>query len=179
MDFNPGPKYIRIIILTIQMNYIKYLFTFVTFFTFVIEATGSNNNHQLNEQLLELSQNKYVTAEQVKELIAQGANVNTVDKMGRTPLLIACANGCDTIFEELLATVGINVNIANEGGYTPLHAACILNNVNMVRALLTVTHIDVNMVDKFGRTPIHLTEDSRITAMINNHIEESHSHIEY
>jgi ankyrin repeat protein len=64
----------------------------------------------------------------VEELIEEGANINMPDKLGNTPLIIACcfANDLD-IIKELLQK-NANPNIANKGSFVPLEIAMLSKN---------------------------------------------------
>ena len=60
--------------------------------------------------------------EAVKQHLADGANVNTKDKYGWTPLHYSAGFGRKEIVE-LLITAGADVNAKNEWGGTPLDEA--------------------------------------------------------
>ncbi len=68
-------------------------------------------------------------------LIRKGANVNSRDKNGITPLLLATKNR-NTDIAEILLRVGADVNMANNSGETPLIMAVHLRDLPMVRLLL-------------------------------------------
>lgn len=130
---------------------------------------------------------------QVRELISDGVDVNTVDNkktpldwvIERDPVNINIARvlikaGADiniankqffSAFErgdikkvrELIA-VGVNVdNIVDENGYAPLNRAAFRNNINMVKTLIN-KGADVNITDENRYTPL-------ICATINNCME--------
>jgi ankyrin repeat protein/beta-lactamase regulating signal transducer with metallopeptidase domain len=100
--------------------------------------------------------------EQVKTLIARGANVNTVDKDDLTPLYWAALKGHRDVVEFLLRK-GANVNCVEQGDlFTPLHGAACNAHLDMVEFL----------VDKGGYTPlIHViwNKDKAMTAFLVTH----------
>jgi ankyrin repeat protein len=62
--------------------------------------------------------------EMARMLIARGANVNSTDKMGMTPLLWAAAMDFgDTAMSALLVKSGARRDVKNKDGLTPLELA--------------------------------------------------------
>lgn len=109
----------------------------------------------LEYELLEASQ--YGDLEYVNALISQGADVNTSDEDGDTPLHLACDYGHVEIVKALIKT-GADVN-AKEwgGGSTPLHCAVRAKSLEIVEVLLE-SGADVNAIEWIGEgcTPLHL-----------------------
>jgi ankyrin repeat protein len=64
-----------------------------------------------------------------------GANVNTRDQDGYTPLHLASSDGNVNVVRVLL-DAGAIVDATNIDGYTPLHYASSDGHVNMARVLL-------------------------------------------
>lgn len=92
----------------------------------------------------------------VDYLLAQGINVNTVDKYGRSLLY----NAFDSIdITRLLLTKGADVNKAGDDGTTPLIALPQRYEWNKTREevlrLLLQYGANVNMVDNEGKTVLH------------------------
>lgn len=92
--------------------------------------------------------------EKVKSLIADGADINAVDRQGWTPLYTAIQRQQKEIAEYLVAK-GADVTIADRGGMTPLHAAAFKGDIELV-GLLIEKGADVNGKDRNGGTPLHL-----------------------
>lgn len=89
----------------------------------------------------------------VKQLIANGAAVNSVNRYGVTALSLAAENGNAAIVEALLAA-GANPNAARPGGETPLMSASRAGSLPAVRALLNAG-ADVHAADtQFGQTAL-------------------------
>jgi hypothetical protein len=106
---------------------------------------------KLDEKLLEAA--KIGNAYKVIELLREGANVNTRDEHGFTPLHYA-AFSRDADVARLLLEHGADANAKGEGGVTPLHHAAIIGNADVARLLLD-HGADVNARDKRGSTPLH------------------------
>ena len=77
---------------------------------------------------------RYSSMPQAEDLIKMGANVNSKDKYGRTPLHRAACFGDSTI--ELLIKYGANIDSQTNTGVTPLMEACLTGNLKAVKILL-------------------------------------------
>jgi ankyrin repeat protein len=74
--------------------------------------------------------------EMAEMLIARGASVNVVDKMGMTPLLWAAnVDFGDAAMIELLLKSGARADVRNKDGLTPLELARKLGHANLIPAL--------------------------------------------
>lgn len=76
-------------------------------------------------------------------------DINARDKLGRTALHHAAANGHVDIAKVLLAN-GADVNARSNGNETPLIRACMYREIGMVDLLLKVPGIDVSLTDYVG-----------------------------
>ena len=105
----------------------------------------------LDKQLLDAAANG--NSEQVERLISLGADVNTVDGRGYTPLHLAAVTGHTDILN-LLIGEGADVNAKDDSGQTPLHLAASNGHTNIVK-LLIGAKADVNAQDRLNKTPLH------------------------
>lgn len=85
-------------------------------------------------------------------LIDYGANVNTMNKFGNTPLHQAAANGQEET-AKLLLDYEAKIDLRNKAKDTPLHVACKKNNSKLVKLLLC-GNADVEAKDAQGETPL-------------------------
>jgi hypothetical protein len=101
-------------------------------------------------------------AQRVKELIAQGADVNTKRRSGWTSLMIASRRGHTETVNALLAA-GADVNTKEPTGRTSLMMASRKGHTEIVKALLAAG-ADANIKDKHGYTCLKM-------AAISGHID--------
>ncbi|CAG2235597.1 unnamed protein product [Mytilus edulis] len=93
-------------------------------------------------------------AEQLKELLENGASVRTTDKTGKNALHY-CADNLETqCAEMLLMREESLIHVQDEQGFTPLHMAVIGGNVPLLK-LLVRKGADVDILDADGHTPSH------------------------
>ncbi|KAG2500831.1 hypothetical protein HYH03_001593 [Edaphochlamys debaryana] len=101
--------------------------------------------------------------EQVRALLAAGADVNYIDKgTDQTPLLVAAWEGHTAVVQALLEA-GAWVEATCGCGWRPLHHAAIQGHVPVMQALLAAG-ADVDAQDNNRRTPL-------ILAARNGHLE--------
>jgi ankyrin repeat protein len=93
--------------------------------------------------------------EQVRRLLAEGAEVNLPDPLD-TPLHAAAAAGRLEV-TELLIAAGANIEIHGFLG-TPLHNAAVGGRLEVVE-LLIAKGADVDAVNAYGSTPLHLAAE--------------------
>lgn len=92
--------------------------------------------------------------DKVKSLVAQGADVNAVDLIGRTPFHSAAFYNRGDV-AELLLSKSAKVNSPDVYGLTPLHAAVLAGSKPLVELLIR-EGADVNAATAAGITPLHL-----------------------
>jgi uncharacterized protein len=73
--------------------------------------------------------------ERVRQLLEEGAQVNSRDRNGDSPLNMAAARG-NVALVELLLVAKADVQLANLAGVTPLMAGAFSGNADIVRGLL-------------------------------------------
>ncbi|MEI6559689.1 MAG: ankyrin repeat domain-containing protein [Rhodospirillaceae bacterium] len=91
--------------------------------------------------------------DEVKRLIAKGADVNAISKGGGT-LLHWAADGGHVEIAMFLIAKGADVNAGNKVSGTPLHCAAASGHITVAKFLVT-NGADVNAVNHFGSTPLH------------------------
>lgn len=91
--------------------------------------------------------------EQVRKLLAQGADVNAKDKNGQTPLHSAAWYGRKDVVAVLLAQ-GANINETDGSGQTPLHLAATFGGKPLSEFILA-QGAQIDARDKAGNTPLH------------------------
>ena len=90
----------------------------------------------------------------VRELVAEGCDVNQPDPHGWRPLHRAAVNNRGRAIGVLLEA-GSQIEARGNAGWTPLHLACVSCSPNAVAALVA-GGADVNSVARNGDTPLHL-----------------------
>ncbi|MDA7625073.1 ankyrin repeat domain-containing protein, partial [bacterium] len=95
----------------------------------------------------------------VEEHLAAGADVNSKDWHGYTPLHIAAARNSPIEIAELLIANGADVNAKDNYGETPLHSA-VSEGHKEIAKLLVAAGADVNVKGGWGGdTPLDLAEE--------------------
>ncbi|KAJ0132111.1 hypothetical protein HZ326_24798 [Fusarium oxysporum f. sp. albedinis] len=79
-------------------------------------------------------------------------SANESSSLGRSPLGVACANGCIDVVDVLLKK-GADLTVTNRNGWTPLHAASYNRHEHVVDLLLD-RGCSADLRDKEGRTPL-------------------------
>jgi ankyrin repeat protein len=86
-------------------------------------------------------------------LASNGAEPDSKDNFGRTPLSWAAQKGNEAVVKLLLATNRVAVDSKNHYNSTPLSIATRMGHKDVVMFLLT-KNPDLNSKDNFGRTPL-------------------------
>lgn len=86
----------------------------------------------------------------IRSLVSSGADVNSIDRAGRTPLMVAD----DPKIIRLLLTLGANVNFTDKRGFTPLMSAIKLRLAPQALKSILRASPNVNSVDLTGWTPL-------------------------
>lgn len=131
-------------------------------------------NEQLNKQLLEAIEDVDVAS--VKDLLEKGADVNTTDTYGRTPLRIAVDEDekATEIVKALLEKGAKPDKVRDTNMTTPLQIAAEIGNVEIVKALLDAD-ADVYVRNNHDKTPLELAEyegHKEIVEIIKAHMEQ-------
>lgn len=90
-------------------------------------------------------------------LLQLGADPNSTDVEGSTPLMIACnwatQENCLAL-AKLLVRAGANLALQNGQGLSALHVAAALSKTDVARMLLSATPDTLNLIDKYGKTAL-------------------------
>ena len=98
----------------------------------------------------------WCSTETVQNIICHGAQVNTVNNTGETPLLIACTMAHEQLVTFLLKSKA-DPNITNSEGHACLHSAVDVDCSRETLLELVDCGADVNAKDKRGRTGLLLS----------------------
>lgn len=102
-------------------------------------------------QLMQAAQSNDL--KKMEDLIKQGANVNSADDKGRTPLMYAAEAGSQQAVERLVKNHHANVNAKDENDQTALMKSAIMGKNDGVKFLLD-NKAKIDEYDRFGRTAL-------------------------
>ncbi|XP_048246396.1 ankyrin repeat domain-containing protein 17-like [Haliotis rufescens] len=104
------------------------------------------------------------------------ADINSRNKDGLTPVMIAACQGQKKVFD-LLCGKGCDLNLTDHKDRTILHAACYGDNVHIVEHLLLHEIVDINSRDENGHTPVIVAaqegESKVFNLLVNKHCDLS------
>lgn len=109
----------------------------------------------------------YEGPDAVRDVLAQGDNVNRRNTYGRTPL----HDAEEAEIAQVLIEHGADVNARDPNGRTPLHEA---KYYELAEVLLR-NGADANAKDHFGRTPLHMVENMAIAMLLFGHGANVHA----
>lgn len=115
-------------------------------------ATAPDTNSSANENLISAAKMNDLIEARIQ--INKGADVNSEDEYGITPLIAAAFYG-HLEMAELLLNNGADVNAHKSSDYPPLAAAILQDRESVVKLLLS-SGANVNIRLGNGRTPLHL-----------------------
>ena len=127
------------------MNKRLFLISIVLISAFFINSStfSAQNQPDINQSLLLAIAEQPVDV--IKDLLSGGANVNTTNELGWTPLHAAVRFGRGDVIPVLIE-YGANINSQDPSGNTPLHLAIEGGNSNTVDLLLE-NGADVNIAN--------------------------------
>lgn len=106
----------------------------------------------------------------IKLLIEQGADPNSADKNGETPLFYAIRNCCGLEIIEYLASKGAKLDVVNTNGLNLLNMIT-RDNVEIAKFLVE-NGADVNNKDNIGTTPLMSAAQNDLTNIVKYLIEQ-------
>ena len=129
---------------------------------FNIHLTDDNGTPPL---LLALKKGYTIVA---KILLTAGADVNEKDRLGLTPLMLAC--GKPTVgyreIAEMLIKKGAYINVRDALGYTPLLLALSGGTIDIAEQLIN-KGADISARTRKGETPLSLAKQAQCTEIID------------
>ena len=128
------------------------------------DTGGYLRNKLRNDDGLLLHAAKHGKLENVRELIAKGANVNVKDNEGKTPLVRAVTNQHKAVVKALLE-LKANVDQGDRAGVTPLMFASKMGSVEIVQLLLD-GGANVNKTDNDLQTALMKTLNVHVASRL-------------
>lgn len=95
---------------------------------------------------------KFNDASEVKSLLKQGVNPNTLDANGNPMLFLAVKDKSNAVIDVLLADKRTDVDLSTKSGETPLMIASIQGDLPLVKTLVLQKNA---LVDHIGWKPLH------------------------
>ena len=89
----------------------------------------------------------------VLDILLRVSDPDVRDWIGRTPLIIAAANGSVRLVERLLKTKA-RVGAKDDDGQIAMHHACDQGHTSVVEILIKNKKMDLRAQDKWSRTPV-------------------------
>ena len=115
-------------------------------------------NPKADRALLDAAENGNIEA--ARQAIADGADVDTLDKRGRAPIQNALhSNNIEAV--KLLIDNGANLNAKAPNSWTPLYEAVLIGHMETVK-LLIENGANVNAKDQMGGTPLDQVQNEEI-----------------
>ena len=148
----PGQQYCLHFILTAMLAAGMFALSYSQQTSVLIDTSEYQPSPEgINTNLMIAASNGYTT--EIHRLIKLGAELNSFDINGITPLMFAVANMKYNTVTALL-TYGPDTDIFSNYDETPLHLAAKTNQIEIAEALIR-KEADINIKDNFGATPLH------------------------
>ncbi|KAH8817177.1 ankyrin repeat-containing domain protein [Xylogone sp. PMI_703] len=109
---------------------------------------------------------KFGQSEAVRQLIAAGANIDSEDVLGQTPLGLACCYEIGTGIPRQLLDAGADKEHVDKYSWEPIFWAASKGYYDVVK-LLVDRGARKNDKDKRGERPLNVASDQRIRNLLN------------
>ncbi len=134
----------------------------------ILSKKALDINSDLNQlSFLSVIKGRSNSLEILAELVQNGADVDSVDRYGRTALYQAVRYGLVENVEFLLNKGASHLIVENREGFTLLHEAALNGHLCILESLLDRSTANVNANTKYGASPIHLAALSGSSAAIS------------
>jgi ankyrin repeat protein len=127
-----------------------------------LSIDGRERMNSIDRELFEAVGENFLS--EVRRLVSVGADVNTKDNHGWTPLHRASHYGHVQVFHALREH-GSDIDAKNNDGLTPLHVACYTGHVHIVKEMREHGG-DIDAKDIHGFMPLHLACDQGHLAVV-------------
>ncbi|WMT84150.1 ankyrin repeat domain-containing protein [Wolbachia endosymbiont of Listronotus oregonensis] len=118
------------------------------------DVVGYLKQVQLNQELLIAAQ--YGNFDEVRDLVSQGASLNTKYSNGMTVMHSAAYGGNLDIVKYFVADAKNSLEIKDNGSRVPLHYAAYNGKLDVVKYFIDEEKVDVNLKDSDGQTALHM-----------------------
>ncbi|MFP3021113.1 MAG: ankyrin repeat domain-containing protein [Wolbachia sp.] len=118
------------------------------------DVVGYLKQVQLDQELLIAAQ--YGNFDEVRDLVSQGASLNTKYSNGMTVMHSAAYGGNLDIVKYFVADAKNSLEIKDNGSRVPLHYAAYNGKLDVVKYFIDEEKVDVNLKDSDGQTALHM-----------------------
>jgi ankyrin repeat protein len=130
----------------VEAGYLSQVEYFIEMGANVNHIVTKNNLKVMSVLSLAIYNNNFPV---MKCLLDNGADVETIDITGNTPLLLACNHNSLEMVKYLVEVGGADIDVKDKNGNTPLLLACKNNNLEMVKYLVEVGGTDIDAKDNY------------------------------
>ena len=102
----------------------------------------------------------------VQYLLDKGANIESFNTIGSTPLGLACTGECKDVVIQILNKRKDLANKKDKRNFTPLHYACWAGKLEIVKLLVKDYNAHINMHSQSGKRPIDLAKKENHTNIV-------------
>ena len=130
----------------------------ILIFMFSVILFGKQSSNALMDSLDKKDVKKAI------ELINSGADINSKDRMGETPLIEASEEGLTEVVR-VLVDKKVNLNAVNVRKRTALSRAASKGYTEIVKILVDAG-ADINIKDKYGKTALTYASEKKYTKIV-------------